>query len=299
MKHRFGIVKVVLLAVVAAMALEYIGFAIDHPEYSRAIVMGQDDRPYVYRALVPFVARCLTWTGMRADVALTVVVVSSAIGLVYGLIYFFSSQMQDDILRWFVWSAFGVLVFMLVFFIRRKSYDLSTAMFFAFGLGMMAQRKWNEYFALFAFANVNRETSVLLMVVWGIYALGDKGLRGKGYWVALGYQGYLFMVIRICLMVIFANNPGVAMLIRPIENLRLFAAEPGWAVVHWIIWGAILVSGFRFHVPGVARVAFWVLMPALTLMYLVMGVSFEIRVFAELFPVIWYQVSSFRLRGVK
>jgi len=54
-------------------------------------VQGGVERPYVYRTLVPWLARILVELGLRADIALSIIVTFSAIGLVYALEYFFKS----------------------------------------------------------------------------------------------------------------------------------------------------------------------------------------------------------------
>ena len=54
---------------------------------AEALVLGLNEKPYVYRALVPFVARLVWMMGLRADLALALVVILCAVGLVYGIKY--------------------------------------------------------------------------------------------------------------------------------------------------------------------------------------------------------------------
>jgi hypothetical protein len=75
-----------LLLIVVLMAREYAYFTFF--DQAEGIVMAQEERPYVYRALVPAVARVLVLAGLPAETALTVMVICMAIGLLYGLIYF-------------------------------------------------------------------------------------------------------------------------------------------------------------------------------------------------------------------
>jgi len=83
--------KGLLLLVVGLTARQYAQWAYQNQTKAEWIVFGLEIRPYVYRALVPFLARILVTLGMGAEQALTVVVVASAIGLVYGIQYLFQS----------------------------------------------------------------------------------------------------------------------------------------------------------------------------------------------------------------
>lgn len=83
-----------LLGVVVLTAREYARWTFDNLSRAQMIVGGLEDRPYVYRALVPWLAHALVMLGLRADLALTVIVVLSAVGLVYGIKYLLSAFRQ-------------------------------------------------------------------------------------------------------------------------------------------------------------------------------------------------------------
>jgi hypothetical protein len=85
------ILRIALFGIVIATAWEYARWTYDTSARAEAIVLALEDRPYVYRALVPFVARQLWIAGVPAILALRALVVLSAIGLVYALEYLFRS----------------------------------------------------------------------------------------------------------------------------------------------------------------------------------------------------------------
>jgi len=85
------IAKVLALLVVIFTALQYAFWAVKSTADPEMIVYGLQVKPFVYRALVPFLARILVWLGMGAEQALTVIVVASAIGLVYGIRFLLGS----------------------------------------------------------------------------------------------------------------------------------------------------------------------------------------------------------------
>lgn len=51
------------------------------------IVLGLEGKPFVFRTLVPWLARALMQIGMTAETALSVLIVLSAVGLWYALGY--------------------------------------------------------------------------------------------------------------------------------------------------------------------------------------------------------------------
>lgn len=87
---RFAL-KVSLLTTVILTAQQYAHWAYQNRIRAEWIVYGEEIRPYVYRALIPFLARILVFLGMGPEQALTIVVVVSAIGLVYGIQYLIRS----------------------------------------------------------------------------------------------------------------------------------------------------------------------------------------------------------------
>ena len=89
--HRNKLIKGLLLLVVVLVAREYAHYTYITSEMARNIVYSLYERPYVYRALVPWLAYLLTGLGISPEMALTLVVVCTAIGLLYALLYLFHS----------------------------------------------------------------------------------------------------------------------------------------------------------------------------------------------------------------
>ena len=193
----------------------------------------------------------------------------------------------DRDLQEFILAAFAVEIFMILFYLECKVYDLSTAAFFCYCLGLMARGKLLPYMALFAVANINRETTFLLIAVFLIYYLGRMPLIR--YLGLFAIQAALFVVIRLTSMTIYADNPGVDMLVRPIQNLAVFANSPAGCLLHWLGFTIVILVCLKNWRSSarILQVSFLVLAPALTIMYLILGYSFEIRVYAEIYAVVW------------
>ena len=73
------------LSVIVISAWVYAGAAWPDSEKANQIALGLEGKPFVYRALVPWLALFLMKLGLAAEPALSIVIVLSAIGLFYGL----------------------------------------------------------------------------------------------------------------------------------------------------------------------------------------------------------------------
>lgn len=85
-----NLIKGSLLLMVIVTAREYARWTFD-PAWAPGIVAGLQEKPFVYRALIPWLAHLLVILGLRADLALTLLVVLSALGLLYGIKYLLAS----------------------------------------------------------------------------------------------------------------------------------------------------------------------------------------------------------------
>lgn len=202
----------------------------------------------------------------------------------------------DSDLRQFALAAVAVVSFMAVFIWRQKVYDISTGALFALMIGLLARRQWWVYYVVFAVACVNRETTILMTLVFVVYLH-----RERLNWVPGAiYQVAAYMLIRMVVMWVYADNPGVPFLFRPVANIQFFLAVPRLSAIHWA--GFVVVTWLCLRnwtaKPWILRCAFAVLSPSLLLFYLMFGWAFEIRVFAELYPVAFaLAVYPVELRG--
>lgn len=89
--HRNNLVKGLVLLVVALAAREYAHFTFFTSEMAKLIVYSQQDRPFVYRTFVPWLAYGLTRFGFSPETALSMVIACMAIGFLYALVFFFNS----------------------------------------------------------------------------------------------------------------------------------------------------------------------------------------------------------------
>lgn len=240
--------------------------------------LAQDVRPYVYRLLLPSLARGLAWiTGLDPGACLLALFILSAVGLYFSLKYLYRSFWPDDRSASVVAFAGSVFFFMLIF-IHGKSYDPATGMFFSLALALLARQKFGLYYLLFPLATLNRETTFLLLPLFAI--LYRDRLAG------LAYQVVVYSVLKILVMLAFADFPGEAFLFRPAAVIDEYLSDPARSLGSLAIFSLMLWLVFRRweEKPALLRVAFLTIAPALLALHFLMGFAFEFRVLAEGMP---------------
>ena len=198
-----------------------------------------------------------------------------------------SSDHSAGSLRDFAIAALGVEVFMAVFFLECSVHDLSTAMFFAFGLGFLARGHYKSFFVLYLIATINRETTFLFTVFFVVFYL--RRMPALQYLFRIGYQCLAFAFTRWMITSIYAGNAGAQFYFWPARVADDYVNQPINTVL--LLSTCVLLGYFVYRnwnqKPAFLRLAFLVLFPLLLIMHLTVGMAFEIRVFAEVFPVVW------------
>lgn len=199
-------------------------------------------------------------------------------------IYLNHSGTED--LRDFILAVAAVELFMILFFLECKVYDLSTALFFSVSLGLLQRCRFKEYYLLFPVACLNRETMFLLIIFFMFYFY--KRLEISDWVAGVMYQSCVFMMIRLYLMALYADSPGVPFLFRVVENFADYVKYPWRSLLFFIAVMVIVWMCMRnWHdKPLLLRTAFVVFAPVLMVLYFLFGSAFEIRVFAEMWPVV-------------
>ena len=169
---------------------------------------------------------------------------------------------------------------------QRKVYDLPTALFFTLTLAFFQRRQLRAYALLFPLATLNRETSILLTLLFAVYFF--RRLDRRAYLLHLVYQLVIYGTITIALRVIFADLPGQSVYFQLPTNLQLYRRAPIGATVLFLSMLAILALVWIKwrRAPQLARTAFLVFAPLLTLFFFLVGWGFEVRFFLELLPVV-------------
>lgn len=245
-------------------------------------------RPFVYRQLVPLLARGIEFLGVPGNIALIVVMTISGVGF-YVALHKLASEFYYMDNRQEILLLVYLLASMLILGIFRKHYDLMTACLFASYLYCFWTDKKPEQLLIFALSCLNRETAFLLVLFYGVYLFPmlQHKLRYEIVWMFIS-QVYLYVLITFALRFIFASTSGSDMWIEPIKNILKFVNQPYRSLLHLLGTLGVLwwMSRDWKQKPKYLRSAFSLLAPTLLVMYVVLGQAFEIRVFWELSPLV-------------
>jgi len=184
----------------------------------------------------------------------------------------------------FVIVTVGILLLIAVF--PQHVYDLPTAMFFTLSLVCFQRRQLLPYVLLFPFSCLNRETTILLTLLFAVYFF--RRMDRRTYLLHLVFQLVVYGVIFLAVRWIFANAPGQDAYFNPRFNLQIYAARPLLTAI-FLGLAALVVGLVRIkwrRAPELCRTAFLVFAPILVVMYVLIGRTFEVRVFIELVPVV-------------
>jgi len=172
-------------------------------------------------------------------------------------------------------------------FFRHSShiYDFPTLLLFTLGLGLMLRRRWRTFLVVFFLSCLNKETTILLTLVFAIHFRKHSGLSASACRSLLAIQVFLFLAVKTTLAALYRNNPGeLAELHLFDDNLDLIRKYPLSTVFAW--GGFILLVFYRWpDKPAFLRHSLWVLPPLLVL-GMIFGLADELRIYYEACPVV-------------
>ena len=189
-------------------------------------------------------------------------------------------------------------------------YDLPALFLFTLGLAFIAARRLWLYALVFAVCVLNKETALLLTLVWAIF----ERRRSKPGQLALGVglQVGFWLVVRGLLLWSFRNNPGEPIAIHLFRNAQVLAVPGNWFLFRPVTGWLVLPMGFNVlyilgfvgslfalkRAPQFLKDAFWVAVPVIVLTWLFGNVD-EMRVYYELLPIVVLVLFSglYRLMG--
>jgi len=101
----------------------------------------------------------------------------------------------------------GMILVMPIFFdYGIYMYDFSHLLLFTTGLLMLYKKQWAGYFIVFTLALLNKESSILLILIFALVYYSE--LPRKYFIKLLAVQLLIFLLIKISLYFIFIDNPG-------------------------------------------------------------------------------------------
>lgn len=189
-----------------------------------------------------------------------------------------------------LWSTIYPLT-LIIFFLAAYVYDLPNLFLFSAALYLLAPpastqrqsfRTWLLYLALFTLATLNKETSILLVLVYA-FAYFRKLANPQFFSLAI-LQILIYASIRYGLLSLYSNNPGSA-----VEYYwPLYLTSPLLLLISVMVFGLLFFFMARNWTskPLFLRQALVMGLPLLAL-YFLFGYPLEIRVFLEVYPVVF------------
>jgi hypothetical protein len=302
-RWRFGELWWILataLSLAVTAWIVYVGEGIDAYHRSRLVDMvhGTAYRPYVYRVLVPGVARlgASLWPGHSeaahaADYVLVVgVMAASLVGFAFAVralsrtVFSASPAVHGSI------ALIAVACLPLTFGpFSRQIYDFSTLCLFTWCLVLMARQQWAAFAAVFILACLNKESSILLPLVFLFVTLrAENRLTNANIAALFIYQIVVFALVRTAVVYAFGDNPGDTVEMHLYDHNQYVLLHPGEMSKRLILLLAVAIAGtWRWQQkPLFLRRAFLALAPALVVMGVTVGMVDEIRAYYEIYPVI-------------
>jgi hypothetical protein len=189
-------------------------------------------------------------------------------------------------------------------------YDFAALFFFTLGLILLLKQTWKWYLPIFGLALLNKETAVVLAVIYAIYFFGK--IPVKQFWRLLAIQAIIFVIIKGSLALILANNPGNSIEWHLARNLaylsdiaNYFRFDPIGAVplapgglniplprginlVMIALVGFLIFFGWR-NQPRILKLSL-VIVPIFFVIGMLNGYIDELRSYIEILPVVYLLV---------
>jgi hypothetical protein len=169
-------------------------------------------------------------------------------------------------------------------------YDFSSLFLFTLGLLLLRQKKWRYVLILFFISCFNKETVILLTMIFAIHFYKDAEISRKLYYQLIAAQLMIFAAIKILLYILFMNNPGGFVEFHLIDrNYLLFN---GYSLTTFVVLLIIFLSIFSKwnEKPKYLKDALWIAVPLLILT-LFLGFFDELRDYYEVFPIVVLLIS--------
>lgn len=279
-----------------------------------ALLYGTADRPYAYRCVLPAVTRGVAsvipasttqeltdlldkragkWLRDRIGVErddFVLAVISFGVSYLcfvgFGLAARSIARSQYVQPAGFAEIASLIAVVLLPAMFRYNSYlyDPATLFLFTWALAMLAWGRWSLYLPLFLVAALNKETAVVLVLLFALYDIGGRRMPTSRYLLLGAAQVALFLLAKLSVNHWFAANGGSFVEFHLGRNLSKLQSMD---VTTAVAWGALLILIVRRWTdkPLLLREGVWMLVPLAGLAGF-LGWFDELRGYYEVYVVI-------------
>jgi hypothetical protein len=278
-----------LLVLTAGMAV----FSVPGLQNDRAyaflgtFIPGEVARPFVYRALLPLLAEIGWWIApLEPMYHQYLSIYLSLVGFVIGLRRLMLSFWQPTATLTLVALASIPLIgpFLLM---EHYPYDLPMLCLFTWGLVWLAQQRWRWFLICYSVACFNKETTIFLTLIFLVSYYPKRA--DLPFWRLLLMQLGIFVLVRAALMVIFRDFPGDTVWLHLGYHIQIYREWPWLTLTHLLgvsMVGVVVARNFH-QKPFFLRQALLVTLPLMTVLFFLFGFPFEIRIFFEVYPLLF------------
>ena len=318
LQNRAFFLLILALTSLCVLTVFVVSPGIDGYEKARfgEMVYGKAYKPFVYRQLLPLMVRGLVWlypdntaTWLRTVIESISMVQAkfdrsdwaralypelitacllmwlALIGFAYALIYLLRTFYRTSLAveRSVVLLAVGILP---AFFDKcNYIYDFPLLFLFTLGLAFLARRKMWWFSLVFVLGCVNKETTILLTLIFLIDCASDAQFGKMKYYLWLLFQAAAFFIIKIALFFAYRDNAGGTVEIHLMDyNLGMVGTVGLETVIAIAAVGLAVFHDWRMK-PRFLRRSLWIAIPLFVLTML-FGYIDEQRDFYELYPLI-------------
>jgi hypothetical protein len=166
-------------------------------------------------------------------------------------------------------------------------YDFSTLSLFTLGLGLMVRAKWRAYLLVFVLGCLNKETAVLLTLVFAVHFHRNPRIDRARFAALLSLQIAVFAGVRLLVTWLFRENPGSLMEFHLDRHWAVIKRYPLLMIASALLW--LLIAFLMFYKwkekPSFLLHGTLIIIPLLIL-HLGWGWPYEWRVFYEVYPIV-------------
>jgi hypothetical protein len=202
---------------------------------------------------------------------------SFAVRYLFLLFYNTSSWFADSV------SLLALLGLPTMFQYTSFIYDFPLLLLYTLGLIFLYKQDWIKFLIIFLIGCVNKETTILLTLVFYIYF--KSNLQQELFNKLLVTQIAIFILVKGLLYFIFINNPGTFIEFHLIDhNLRLLTGYD--LTLAAAVLGLILLVFYRWNEkPKFLKTSLWMIIP-LIILTLFLGYLDELRDYYEVYPAV-------------
>jgi len=154
----------------------------------------------------------------------------------------------------------------------------------------LKQKKWTSFLVLFIISCFNKETTILLTLIFAIHFFKDEKVNRKLYIQLIAAQLLIFTLVKIFLYMVFSNNAGGFVEFHLVD--RNYLIFNGYSLSTFVVLLLIILTLFSKwkQKPKFLKDALWIAVPLIILTFF-FGFFDELRDYYEVFPVIVLLIS--------